>query len=767
MRNLLKIGVLLFVVFESISAQAQEVTQILRGRVVEAVTKRPVPNVALRLDNNYSPITTNTEGVFTIDNVPVGRHRLTITSVGFRTVILTDVLLEAGKQTIIEIALQESLTDLDTFVVVANTPYKSGVNYSSVSVIEKLRFQYPATFADPARYTSYAAGVTTDNDQANNLSVRGISPNAMQWYLEGAEIVNPNHLSNAGTLSDRASANGGGVMILPAQLVENATLYQGAMPPQYGNTLAGALDMRLRKGNNSRRQTSAQLSLIGVEVGTEAPFSQESKASYLVNYRYSTVGLLSKLGVSFGDEAINYQDAAFHLNLPTRKAGEFRIWGVGGKSENIFNAKPSTEWTVDKDSQDIRFNGRMGALGLQHNISVGNKTHWHTTFVVSALDNQREAVGYNRLKQVVSVDNINNSQVKYFFRTELNTRLGRHTEGVFGVMVKRDEIVNDNLTKVSGSQTQFGADGSGVGLTQYANLSGQIIKNLNYSLGIRTVYYTFNEQFSLEPSAIISYKVASNSSLQLLYGRQSQMVQPQFYFAKNEKGAYINQNLDFLTSDNLSLSFNTRLKNQIKINIEAFYQNYFNIYHQTITSPQIAVVSLLDDLNSLNGISNNSKGTAYSAGVALTTNQSLMSGLFWQANIAVFDARFKDQSVGIDRSLTYNSRYTANALLGKEWVRGSNRNRFFGISSRVILRGGFWMPTNTEKWSQGKDYFRTDLNVYVKRHHKNRQSTLQLDIQNVTNRENEWSIIYDRLQGRYLPKKQLGLLPNLAYKMDF
>jgi outer membrane receptor for ferrienterochelin and colicin len=283
---------------------------------------------------------------------------------------------------------------------------------------------------------------------------------------------------------------------------------------------------------------------------------------------------------------------------------------------------------------------------------------------------------------------------------------------------------------------------------------------------MRTVYYSFNEKLSLEPSAIVRYKLASNSHVQFSYGVQSQMVQPQFYFAKSEKGIYINQNLDFLTSENISLSFNTRLKNDLRINVEAFWQDYSNVYYQTINTPQVVIVSLLDDLNTLNGISKSNKGTANSKGFTLGLNQNLLNGLFWQANIALFDARFKD-GLGTDRSLSYNSRYTTNALVGKEWIRGSNRNRFFGVSGRTILRGGFWMPTDKEKWAQGKSYFRTDLNVYFKRNRKNWQSTLQLDIQNVTNRENEWSLIYDRLQGRYLSKKQLGLLPNLAYKVEF
>ena len=253
----------------------------------------------------------------------------------------------------------------------------------------------------------------------------------------------------------------------------------------------------------------------------------------------------------------------------------------------------------------------------------------------------------------------------------------------------------------------------------------------------------------------MNYQTSKNSFVQLNYSRQSQLIQPALYFSKNSNGVYLNRNLDFVKSDNIGLSFNKNFRNALRINAEAFYQTYSTVYYNSDNS-----ISLLDDLNSLTTISNN-LGTAQTVGLALNSSQNLPNGLFWQANIAVFDAKWKDKN-DIERNLTYNSRYTSNALLGKEWTRGSLRNKFFGISGRAVLRGGFW-----QNGVQVKDYFRTDLNVYFKRNRKKWQSTLQLDIQNLTNRENEWTTVFDRLQGRTIAKKQLGLIPNLAYKVEF
>ena len=66
------------------------------------------------------------------------------------------------------------------------------------------------------------------------------------------------------------------------------------------------MDMNLRKGNSSESEWTAQAGLIGIDIANEGPISDNSDASYLINYRYSTLGLLSAMGVDLGDERIGF-----------------------------------------------------------------------------------------------------------------------------------------------------------------------------------------------------------------------------------------------------------------------------------------------------------------------------------------------------------------------------------------------------------------------------------------------------------------------------
>jgi len=61
-------------------------------------------------------------------------------------------------------------------------------------------------------------------------------------------------------------------------------------------------DIRLRKGNKEKQEFAFQIGFIGIDVSLEVPFSKTSKAFYWVNYRYSSLSILQKIGVKiFGD----------------------------------------------------------------------------------------------------------------------------------------------------------------------------------------------------------------------------------------------------------------------------------------------------------------------------------------------------------------------------------------------------------------------------------------------------------------------------------
>ena len=74
--------------------------------------------------------------------------------------------------------------------------------------------------------------------------------------------------------------------------------------------------------------------MLGIDVASEGPFKKGKQATYLFNYRYSTFGLLSNLGIIPSQQVPKYQDLSFKLNFPAQRAGTFSLWGIGGIDNN-------------------------------------------------------------------------------------------------------------------------------------------------------------------------------------------------------------------------------------------------------------------------------------------------------------------------------------------------------------------------------------------------------------------------------------------------
>lgn len=82
------------------------------------------------------------------------------------------------------------------------------------------------------------------------------------------------------------------------------------------------------------------------------------------------MGLLSQAGVNFGDETINFQVNIFFqiLIFLSKRNGNLSVFGFGGLSKNLFNAKPESEWKEEKDRYTISYEGFVNGFGICKSI---------------------------------------------------------------------------------------------------------------------------------------------------------------------------------------------------------------------------------------------------------------------------------------------------------------------------------------------------------------------------------------------------------------
>ncbi|MFK8005360.1 MAG: carboxypeptidase-like regulatory domain-containing protein [Saprospiraceae bacterium] len=761
-KHFIKTIMLLWFLFFSQMSFGQNLTQTIRGGVFDSYTHNPLNGASVAIMDTEFGTTTDINGIYRLEKIPVGRYRLQVSFVGYETLTISEILLESGKEIVLEISLKESSSSLKEVVVKSTAPNSINKILPSTEILtieETLRL--PATFYDPARLAFSYAGVATNNDQANHMIIRGNSPNNMSWRLEGVEIVNPNHTSNAGTASDRPSQNGGGVNMLSAQLLGNSTFMRGAFPAQYGNALSGIMDMNFRKGNNEKHEFTGQIGVIGIDLAAEGPFSKNKKASYLINYRYSTLGLLGAAGVDLGDEAINYQDLAFTTFFPLKKGGEIKLFGLFGSSSNIFEAKADSLVEVEKDFKNIDYRSNVNLIGGTISKSFSNRLRWENTIIFSTrIDN------YLVEKSNVFISEEELSNVKASLKTKMRYRINHYSELIGGISIlsKKDKrAIGGNLFRpFIGWNSNF--------------------KSFEVQFGTSYSYFSFNRTSSLNSQFSIKYNIDQQKSILFSYSDQSQILAKEVYDFKIPLFPLDNRNkdLELMKSSQMVLAFQNQLNDKTILKSEVYYQLFSDV---PISRDKMDSFSLLNNFNEKIDRGLVSEGTGKNYGIEISAQQYFSKNTFWLANVSLYESKYKG-SDGIERDTRFNGNYIINATYGKEFPYSKKgKDYILGVNVRLNLTGGMRETPIANGLSKkegrtiyieedayilkAKDSFKTDLRIYWKRNKKKFSSTLALDIQNITNRKNPSFRYYDTYLDGIVQNYQLGLIPILSYRIEF
>lgn len=745
--------------------------QTIAGEVTDQLTGAPLAGATIMLEGSQDKAGTVTDaaGTFAMQVLP-GRYWLTVSYVGYQ-VHTQEVVVIAAKQMKLAITLTEQARTLDSIQVTATRlAMPAGVE---VTVEQAIRM--PANFFDPVRMLTSYPGVMTANDQNNTIIVRGNSPTGLLWRLNGLDIVNPNHLANAGTLSDKPVANGGGVNIMSAQVLANTRFYAGTLPAMYGNLLAGAIDMRLRTGNATRHEFTTQASLLGLDLSAEGPLSSAHKSSYLINYRYSTIGLLSQLGVKLGDEDIRFHDLSFQLNFPTA-SGQLAVFGFAGSSRNVFDAKDSVDRKEDKDWQDITYASTTYGVGVtqtqhirgQRTLAYGigfssseqaRDSYWNRTYVRYHKDD------YASRRQLTSA----------FIRFTGRMKLGEASMGIQATY--QTDTLYDRSTPLrllyepcpacDTYDTQQGQRSLTI-LQPYWNWKLDVSSVITADIGFRIAYYSSTHDVLPEPRVSLRY-AGAHTQWELAYGMNSQVQPAAIHFG-------LNRRLSPTRMHRASLAVNRTIGLPWRVRGELYYQYVFDI--PLNANGTFSAFNYLDGLVPPNLIN---RGAAANYGIEVQAERKFVGNYYLLTGFNLYQSTF-DDGAGHWYSSRFNGRYTTSFTGGREWSR-PGKNRTFNINTRLLYWGGLRersmdvaaSAVNYETVYQSTpgygvklhDYVRLDLRLSWSRNKPRYTRTLSLDIQNVLGIENQASHSYSFTQGKIVTNKQLGLIPILVYRIDF
>lgn len=786
------IGVLLLFFLQILQAQN---SNNVRGVVVDKDSKYPIEGASVILigSDPFIGTITETDGSFILPYVPVGRASVKVSFIGYKDAFANDVLVISGKETQLNIELEEKVTEVKEVIITSESKSRAKNEFATVSAqsfdVEQTN-KFSGSRNDPARMASNFAGVSGANDARNDIIIRGNSPMGLLWRLEGIDIPSPNHFAGFGS-------TGGPVSMLNNNTLAKSDFMTSAFPAEYGNANSGVFDLKMRNGNKNKHEFIVQLGFNGIEAGAEGPFNKKkSNASFLINYRYSTLALFKLLKANFGTGTAvpEYQDLTFKVDIPTKKAGIFRFWGIGGLSKIDLLGSPenNSNSMYGSSNQNLYNNVQTGMVGFSHTYFFNSKSYL------------RISLGASHQRQRASIDTINIidrsvtapfekadlRQNKYsahvFYNYKFNTRNTIST-GIIGTLFDVKFLTDISY---NGSLVPLKSGRGYSGLTEvYAMWQHKFSDRLVLNTGLHSQYFSLSQTVSPpEPRIGLRYQLNEKQFISFGYGLHHQ-IQPLPTYYNYELGSIrqrpTNLDMGFTRSNHVVIGYDLTFAKDFHMKVESYFQ-YIDKVPISDTASSFSMLNAGSDFSTPNNNNLVNKGKGMNYGLEMTMEKFFTQGYYFLTTVSLFQSRYKG-SDNVWRNTAFNGGYVANALGGYEYKfsgkKSKTKNNAIAVDGKFTVAGGrYYTPIDIVQSAiqhnpveigkrafseQYPVYFRPDIKFSYRLSMKKITQEFSIDIQNFINRKNVFRITYDVSTNAEIMQYQQRIFVLPQYKIYF
>lgn len=765
-------------------------TQIIRGTIIDKQTKVTLPgaNIIALNTKPYVTAISDETGNYILEGVPLGRHNVMISYMGYKTITVPNLIISASKEFVLYVNLEEKLNIIEKVKVSAHNK-KDAINGSaSVSArsftIEETQ-RYAGSMGDPSKMASNYAGVVSVNDGRNDIVIRGNAPGGLLWKLEGIQIPNPNHFSTYGT-------TGGPVPVINPNSLTNSDFFTGAFPAEYGNATAGVFDLKMRNGDDKKHEFMFQYSFMGIEAGLEGPLSKKSKSSYIVNYRYSTLGILDEIGL-LGKNTIpaipKYQDLNFKICFPKTKIGKFSLFGIGGLAhmEYMFKEENDDDFDTHDENENLNNNifSNMLAVGLSHLKLFSEKSYLKTVIAYTGMSMGESTDTIISINSTLPKRDAKGYENKFILNSFYSYKLNPKNNFKIGLSYTfADQFyIDSTVTETGDFKNSLSADGNYMFLSLYGQWQHKFSDKSILNSGIHSQYLTFNNTFSVEPRIGFRYLPNKKHSFSMGAGLHSQMQASILYLFETQlpDNSYIRTNSDLKMTKSLHLivAYDYSPAKNFRFKIEPYFQYIFDApvekRKSTFSALNIGADFIYPVVDSLY-----SKGTGKNYGLDITIEKFFSKSYYFLVTGSLYESKYKG-SDGVERNTIFNGNYSINALGGVEIKLGKfsalsldtkisflGNRRFIPVNLQNSDTAGHTIYNYDSAYSERyKDYFRLDLKAGIRWNRKKTTHYFVVDILNVFNNRNIDKQLYNRNVSAMSTMYQMGRFPNFIYKIEF
>lgn len=743
MKRFLSLVCLLF--FFVAAAYSQGYT--IKGRVIDRLSRQPIEYANVLVvggNNNGVGAATDMDGNFVIEKVKPGICQLSVSYLGYKSVVTPDYIISATTP-FIEIEMDEDSNTLEGVVVRPNRFNKTIESPVSMKVIGLREIEKsPGSNRDISRIVRSYPGVSfSPIGYRNDLIVRGGGPSENRFYMDGIEIPNINHFATQG-------ATGGPVSIVNADLIREIKFYTGAFPANRSGALSSVLDFSLQDGNPDKQTFKATVGASELSLSGSGHLGK--KTTYLFSVRQSYLQFLfDVLDLPF---LPNYIDAQVKVKTRFSDTDELTFLALTGIDKMKLN--------TDEDSESAQYILSYLPTIEQETFTVG-ATYRHyagkhvQTFTLSHNYLNNKNIKY-RNNDESSEDNLTlrlrSLEQKTSFRAENRSYLGNWTMRE-GVELNYSSYTNNTWQRlftdvpvISDYNTDLGLFSWGLfALADYTSPD----KKLTASAGLRADAANYAAQTKrvweqLSPRVSISYALNEMWSISGGSGIYYQLPPYTALGFKNSEGVWVNKGLDYMRVIGANLGFDWRWRDRWIVSVEGFYKGYGDV--PLSIRDQVPLTCKGNDYGTSGdeALVSSAEGRAY--GLETMIQWNIPDKLNLTGSFTLFKSEYRNNSSSPYIASAWDNRFVLN-LSGtydfpKHWSVGAKLS---------CIGGSPYTPYDVEKSSlveawdaQGRPYYdydayntgrldafaQLDLRVDKDFYFKKWRFGVYLDLQNIT-----------------------------------
>ena len=485
-----------------------------------------------------------------------------------------------------------------------------GTSYSSIILdYDLLQSRQSIVEQDVLRNVQLLPGVSSVDESATNLRIRGSTPDQNLIIWEGATLYDPGHVF-------------GMISAINPFVVEEVQVFKGVFDPQYDNRVGGIVDLSLNDSIASNFQGGVGTTFSEAHAYLEVPIIP-NKLSYLLAGRKTTNGILPSPTLTSYSSKI-FQNSKIEEQQEEFEEEEFEAdqqlnyYDYNGKI--IFQPTENIHFTTSflRSHNDFNYNAELvedqlastdkvsfNAFALNSTLSFKflNKGKTSLSYTSSSYENNYEVYFIETESDIIFENNevFNTIEDQTFsisnhwqFNPALAFQLGynRNRKRVrFDFLINSDDAPDEediNFTE---------------GLFNHIYTSFQYSKGkLQLNGGLRTTHFIDLENWAFSPRLNAQYAISNSLKLKAAAGIFQQYISQLKEFGENELG--LNNNvwiLNNIEGDNLHVNANKASvgfvyhENTWLIDVEGYYQH--NTGLSTLTPLFQTSITLADDFS--------------------------------------------------------------------------------------------------------------------------------------------------------------------------